>query len=184
MPIRIMQDRARGIRVIKFTGKVLRDDLEALAPLYLDRDFYRFADRELVLFEPPVSMAAIDIEDIGLLADSYIEALRERGDQAAVLSAWVMNETVRAEIRLWWEFTREHSVLREPRSSIRLRLLLPRWTCRRTVPMTCTPVAASGPSWIPSPQPLDSRLVNPTTCAPSEPASCTGGHVSISPENC
>ncbi|WP_417310373.1 hypothetical protein [Devosia sp.] len=118
MPIQIMQDQRRGVRVIEFTGQIVREDLETVSRLYTDRDFYRFEDREVVLFAPDASLAAIDVEDLSLLADSYIEALHQRGDQTAVLSAWVIGDHVRAEIRLWWEFSRDHSRLREPRSVV------------------------------------------------------------------
>ena len=115
MPIRIMQDQQREIRLLEFSGTILRQEIEPVSQLYLDREFYRFSDREVVLFTPDVSLAGIDVEDIGFLADSYIEAVRRRGDQAPVLSAWVMGDHVRAEARLWWDFTRDHAQMREPR---------------------------------------------------------------------
>jgi len=118
MPIRIMQDQERGLRVIEFTGPIHRDDFETLSRLYFDRDFYRFTDREVVLFAPTASLAAIDVEDISLLADNYIEALRQRDDQVPVRAAWVMGDHVRAEARLWWDFTREHSRLNGERAVV------------------------------------------------------------------
>ncbi|WP_417478278.1 hypothetical protein [Maricaulis sp.] len=111
----MMRHQQRELRLIEFSGTIMHEEFEPFSRFYLDRDFYRFADREVVLFTPDVSLAAVDVEDISMLADSYIEALRLRGDQTAVLSAWVMGDHVRAETRLWWEFTRDHSRLREPR---------------------------------------------------------------------
>ncbi|WP_339737799.1 hypothetical protein [uncultured Maricaulis sp.] len=118
MPIQILQDQQREIRLIEFSGTVRREELGALSRLYIDRDFYRFGDREVVFFKPDASLAAIDVEDISHLADSYIEAIRMRDDQTAVLSAWVMGDHVRADIRLWWEFTRGHVQMREPRTVV------------------------------------------------------------------
>ncbi len=116
MPIRIMQDQQREIRFLEFSGTIQRQEIEPISQLYLDRDFYRFSDREIVLFTPDVSLAAIDVEDIGFLADRYIEAVRRRRAQAPVLSAWLMCDHVRAQARPCWLFTRQPAPLRDPRA--------------------------------------------------------------------
>ena len=115
MTIRILVDHRREIGLIQFSGVVRREEIGVISRLYLDRDFYRFTDKELVQFTPDASLAGIDVEDIGLLADSYVEAVRRRGDQQPILSAWVMSNQVRIEARMWWDFTRDHVQMRSAR---------------------------------------------------------------------
>tara|TARA_R110002124_G_scaffold96444_2_gene241226 strand:+ start:4375 stop:4845 length:471 start_codon:yes stop_codon:yes gene_type:complete len=95
------------IRIFVFSETVTPADFDFVARLYGDRENYRFTDREIVFFTPDVSMAEIETEDIGGLADSYIEALQGRDDTRPDRSIWVMPDHVRNDARLWREFTHE-----------------------------------------------------------------------------
>lgn len=115
MSVRVLVDRRRHIRLIELSGTIGRQDLESLGHLYSDRDFYDFRAKEIVVFLADASLAAIDVEDLGMLADSYIEALRDREDRTQVESAWIMGDNVRNEARMWWEFTRDPALMRPQR---------------------------------------------------------------------
>ncbi|WP_417494444.1 hypothetical protein [Maricaulis sp.] len=107
MAVGMSVDLDREIRIFVFSDVVTPTDFDFVARLYSDRDHYRFSDREIVFFTPDVSMAKIDTEDIGGLADSYFEALRARNDTKPDRSIWVLPDHVRNDARLWREFTRE-----------------------------------------------------------------------------
>ncbi|SDM53863.1 hypothetical protein [Maricaulis salignorans] len=107
MAVGMSVDLEREIRIFVFSETVIPADFDFVARLYGDRENYRFTDREIVFFTPDVSMAQIETEDIGGLADSYFEALRARNDTKPDRSIWVMPDHVRNDARLWREFTRE-----------------------------------------------------------------------------
>ncbi|WP_417497893.1 hypothetical protein [Maricaulis sp.] len=100
-------DLERGIRIFTFSGSVTPADLEFVATRYIDREHYRFTDREIVHFAPDVSLAEIEAEDLGALADRFFEARRTRDDVLPDETIWVMPEQVRSEARLWREFTHD-----------------------------------------------------------------------------
>jgi hypothetical protein len=105
MAVGMSVDLDRGLRIIVFSDNVTATDLDFVGRLHNDRDHYRFIDREIVYFAPDVSLAEIEAEDIGSLADSYFEALRTRDDAVPDQSIWVMPDHVRSDARLWREFT-------------------------------------------------------------------------------
>ncbi len=99
-------DRDRAVRIFVFSGQVTPVDLEFIGRQFGNREHYRFTHREIVYFAPDVSLAQIETEDLGGLADCYFEALRTRDDVIPDESIWVMPDQVRSDARLWREFTR------------------------------------------------------------------------------
>lgn len=100
-------DLERGIRIFTFSGTVTPADFEFIGNFYSDREHYRFTDREIVFFAQDVSLAQIETEDLGGLADRFFEALRTRDDVVPDETIWIMPDQVRSEARLWREFTRD-----------------------------------------------------------------------------
>jgi len=97
----------RGLRILVFSETITTADLDFIGKLYLDSDHFHFDHREIAYFTPDVSLAGIDAEDLGALADLYFEAQRVRGEVFSQDSAWAMPDHVRSEARLWREFTRD-----------------------------------------------------------------------------
>lgn len=97
----------RKLRVLVFSESVTAADLGFIGELYVDREHFRYDDREIAYFAPDVSLAQIDADDLGGLADIYFEAQRARGEVFSQDSVWVMPDQVRSEERLWREFTRD-----------------------------------------------------------------------------
>lgn len=100
-------DLERAIRIMVFSGSVMPADLEFIGGLYGDAEHYRLTDREIAFFTPDVSLAQIDTEDLGGLADRYSEVRRDQDNALREETVWVMPDQVRSEARLWREFTRE-----------------------------------------------------------------------------
>lgn len=111
-------DLERGLRILVFGGRVAPTDLDFIGKLYLDREHFRLGDREIAYFTPDVSLAGIDTEDLGALADSYSEAMRSRDGTFSRGSVWVMPDQVRGEARLWREFTRDSAKTNRRRSYV------------------------------------------------------------------
>ena len=107
MAVGMSVDLERGLRIFTFSGSVTPGDLDFVAKLYHDHENYRFTDREIVYFAPDVSLALIEAEDLGALADRFFEALRTREDVLPDETIWVMPDHVRSEARLWREFTHD-----------------------------------------------------------------------------
>ncbi|WP_339748743.1 hypothetical protein [uncultured Maricaulis sp.] len=97
----------RKLRIFVFSAIVTPVDLDFVGKLYVDREHFRYDDLEIAYFTPDVSLAQIDADDLGGLADVYFEAQRARGEVFSQNSVWTMPDQVRSEARLWREFTRD-----------------------------------------------------------------------------
>lgn len=107
MAVGMSVDLERRLRILVFSETVTTVDLDFIGKLYLDSDHFHFDHREIAYFTPDVSLAGIDAEDLGALADLYFEAQRARGEVFSQDSVWAMPDHVRSEARLWREFTRD-----------------------------------------------------------------------------
>lgn len=103
----------RELRIFVFSGDVTPADLDFIGKFYADREHYRFTDRAIIYFAPDTSLAQIDTEDLGDLADQYFEAQRTRDDVIVEKSVWVLPLQVRSEARIWREFTRDPEIMHQ-----------------------------------------------------------------------
>ncbi|MHA6287021.1 hypothetical protein [Maricaulis sp. CAU 1757] len=115
MAIEIWVDFKRGVRLVEFSGSVTPEHLGLVGEMYYDRKFYDFSHAELVVFTPDATLMSVSALDLGDLADSYNAALAEREDAGPTVSAWVINEHVATEARMWKQFSRQDSLLEKQR---------------------------------------------------------------------